>query len=366
MKTPNIFEISSKELSQDAFFAWLIRWGDPELKDENPNLFKAAQDFIRFLIASDEEHEIERARIRRQWMGIDIIAWITTNKKKYLIVIEDKLNANQHGNQLERYKKKVENHCKEELTKKNDKLTPVYIYLKTGNDSLRIQKRVEDEGYRYIGRMDVLKVIRKREVENDVFNEFKSYLEEVEEETNSYKDLSKVISSWRAAEGFYIELQKRIGEWSEWRYISNSAGGFLGFWYNFKEIRENVEVYIQIENTIKDEGGNIKLLIRLKSKKGKLNEPEELIKKLNHFAKKHNDIAKKHNDIAKKHRINIIIKESVHRSQTATIATVNNAFPNEGDNIAIDEFVALFAWLQDMLGEFAEDYKEAVDQGKTS
>jgi len=35
MKTPNLYEIATTELSQDAFIAWLLQWGDIENKEKS-------------------------------------------------------------------------------------------------------------------------------------------------------------------------------------------------------------------------------------------------------------------------------------------------------------------------------------------
>ena len=34
--------------------------------------------------------------------------------------------------------------------------------------------------------------------------------------------------------GFYLELQKRLGD-GNWGYVVNPTGGFLGFWWHFQE-----------------------------------------------------------------------------------------------------------------------------------
>ena len=47
---PNLFEIATKELSQDGFLTWLIRYADPECQGENPAVFECAQKFVRFLM----------------------------------------------------------------------------------------------------------------------------------------------------------------------------------------------------------------------------------------------------------------------------------------------------------------------------
>ena len=125
---PNLFRLATKELSQDAFFAWFLQWGNSECKAHNPDLNSIAQDFIRFLI--NQQHHTSNLQIKnvsagRQWKNIDI--WAEVNSE-YYIVIEDKTTSLEHSNQLIRYKDIV---IQEYPNHKH-----VFIYLKTGNESL--------------------------------------------------------------------------------------------------------------------------------------------------------------------------------------------------------------------------------------
>ena len=36
--TPNLFDYATKELSQDAFFCWLLAWADEECRDADSTL----------------------------------------------------------------------------------------------------------------------------------------------------------------------------------------------------------------------------------------------------------------------------------------------------------------------------------------
>ncbi len=101
---PNIFSIATKELSQDGFFTWLLKWAAPENEKRNSKLFKCAQNFIKLLLSTHnvEINEITEVDVRPQWKNIDI--WAKINNE-YLIIIEDKTFTVEHSNQLEKYKK---------------------------------------------------------------------------------------------------------------------------------------------------------------------------------------------------------------------------------------------------------------------
>lgn len=90
IKIPNLFEIATKELSQDSFIVWLVRWADPSLKKVDPLLYNVGTRLIRRCLTANGtpfNDEIAKIEAGRQWENIDI--WITVNDK-YLIIIEDK------------------------------------------------------------------------------------------------------------------------------------------------------------------------------------------------------------------------------------------------------------------------------------
>ena len=70
MNSPNLFQVATSELSQDAFFAWLMQWADPSNLQENQALCSIGQDFVRFLIKKyngTELEEITKVETGRQW-----------------------------------------------------------------------------------------------------------------------------------------------------------------------------------------------------------------------------------------------------------------------------------------------------------
>lgn len=50
MNKPNIFEIATSELSQDALITWLLQWADNKYSQINKNLHFCAVKFVRSLI----------------------------------------------------------------------------------------------------------------------------------------------------------------------------------------------------------------------------------------------------------------------------------------------------------------------------
>ena len=99
---PNIFDIATKELNQDAFITWLLQFADPKYQSANPKLNKCGKAFVSQLLKkqlTSFDGQINKVEAGRQWENIDV--WAEINDK-YLIVIEDKTYSSHHSNQLAR------------------------------------------------------------------------------------------------------------------------------------------------------------------------------------------------------------------------------------------------------------------------
>ncbi len=328
---PNIFDIATKELSQDGFFTWLLQWADPKNSQYNQPLNETAKDFVRLLLNKPADFQIQEVKTQNQWKNIDICAEINC---KYFIVIEDKTNAGEHSEQLDRYKKKSEEWCKE-----NKYEEPIFIYLKTGNESLFLLEKVKEQGFSVIDRKAVLSVLNKREIANDIFNDFKERLKGIEEATNSFIEFKKITSNWRAAEGFFMALEKQISELTkpEWRYVANPTGGFLGFWYHRKYITEVGEIYIQIENSVK---GNIQLVIKISATTPSTKTLYRVFGEIEPFAKKQG--------------LTILKPYKYRAGVTSTLAVIENAFTVVDGNIELDKFRLTLKKLEQTLDEYFE------------
>ena len=84
--------------------------------------------------------------------------------------------------------------------------------------------------------------------QNEIIVDYHKNLENLNKKINSY--LTKPLSEWYwySWQGFYSELQKHIG--GNWEYVSNAAGGFLGFWWNWNYAKtdgKEFDFYLQLE-----------------------------------------------------------------------------------------------------------------------
>ena len=242
---PNIFDISTKEAGQDAFITWLLQWADTSNTKDDINLNKCAVDFVTEIIKTNIpnfDEEIKSIRAGRQWENIDV--WAEVNDK-YLIIIEDKINADQHSDQLTRYKKTAEDWCKNQDTEYKP---PICIYLITGNKSPTSLKKVEEKGFKIYNRQAFLSLLQKHEIKNDIYNDFKSHLLYLEKLNNEWE--TKIIKEWEGHDwqGFFQYLEQTNIGLVGWQFVNNPSGGFWGAVLNWN-YWEIYPVYLQIEES---------------------------------------------------------------------------------------------------------------------
>jgi len=218
---PNLFEIATKELSQDAFITWLLTYADISCSSIDADLNLCAIDFVNELIKKtypNFNENVVEVKAGRQWENIDV--WAEINKK-YLIVIEDKTNSGKRNDQLIRYKEISKKWCFEHNYEE-----PICIYIKTGNESQSDLKNIIKDGFAIFKRNDFINVLRKySNIKNNIFKEFKENLENKEKINNEF--LTKKIEDWKSSdyEGFYqlLEIEMDI---VNWHFVNNPKGGF--------------------------------------------------------------------------------------------------------------------------------------------
>ena len=253
---PNIFNYATKELSQDAVICWLLDWaGRKSGQDkEDEALRECGRRFVKALL---DEHRagldgaIEKVEILQQDHSIDVLARINGRQ---VLLIEDKTHTGDHSDQLKRYYEVVVEGKTGLGEVSEENLYP--IFFKTGN-----QSRAQDEGieksvktgrsYKVFNRKEFLeKVLNGYEGSNPILLDFRSHLQEWEDDTNSFKDWKKrERTKWSkyAWQGFfrYLEKQEQLN-CEGWHYVHNQQGGFLGLWWSGDKIGEEV-VFLHLE-----------------------------------------------------------------------------------------------------------------------
>ncbi len=229
MSKPNLFTFATKELSQDAFICWLISWANPKCKELDNSLHNVAITFVKSLLSKKNiDIEIQSIEIRRQKDNIDVAVIVN---EEYIIIIEDKVFAKKHGNQLEKYY----NIAKNELKFADNKIVP--IFLKTVYSD-----HYHNENYELFLLHDFIEVLNtgkehKNKVENPIFTDFTDVLEERLKNTNRYK--TTAVSNWNywCWMGFLKEVQERNKKQEKlqnlgWGHINNPTKSFWALWTN--------------------------------------------------------------------------------------------------------------------------------------
>lgn len=234
---PNLFRWATSELTQDAFLCWLLEWAKPEFRDKP--LHDLSARFIKEL-SGIEKSQIEELEVRKQYRNIDIVVLIN---KRFAILIEDKVHTKNHSNQLLRYAEILKGEVSE-----NDLSL---IYLKTGDQSN--YRCVESNGYKTFRREQFLKLLKEGRdsgIKNEIFIDFLNHLSGIDSSVNSFKTLPISKWHWDSWKGFYMELQKRLGQ-GEWDYVPQRNGGFLGFWWHWESMdfkETGFDFYLQLEH----------------------------------------------------------------------------------------------------------------------
>lgn len=241
MKKPNIFDIATKELNQDAFITWLLQFADDKYKSADPMLNKCGKTFVIQLIQKQLNgfsEPITNVKAGRQWGNIDV--WAEINDK-YLIIIEDKTYTSHHSNQLQRYKEISEKWCMN-----NNYEKPICIYLKTGNESQSSLNHIEKQGFSIFSRLDFINLLNQfREITNNIFIDFYERLTRIEKSNNEFEN--KPIKEWNGNDwqGFFQFLEKQI-QIINWHYVNNPSGGFWNAVLNW-DYWGNYPAYLQLE-----------------------------------------------------------------------------------------------------------------------
>ena len=229
----NLFYYATKELSQDAFICWLCSFALEDAYKEDEELVKCAKNFVCELMkrglskADISVSDINLLEVARQKNNIDVLLTVLCLGKKYKIIIEDKTHTSEHDDQLNRYKKSIEDSCEEVIG----------IYYKTGFQS--DFKNVEKAGYKVFDRKDIINVLKDCKSKNNILKDYREYWEEFENFTLSYRTKAfSEWSDWQQVNGFYDEMQNILaaeGYWASYGYVSNKSGGFWGLWYGLDE-----------------------------------------------------------------------------------------------------------------------------------
>lgn len=234
MSQPNLFDIATSELSQDAFICWLLSWAKEEYQTTNEPLHKTAVALLETLLqlgGVPRPSSYRSVEVETQHKNIDILVLVNDD---IAVIIEDKTDTEHHSDQLRRYHEQI---CKEFPNRKIAR-----IYFKTGDQSN--YSSTTQAGYSCFLRKDFLQSLDygvKAGVRNDIFTDFYTHLLAIEESVQAYTHLPILQWNSHCWVGFFLELRTLLGD-GDWKYVSNPSGGFMGYWWHWREIK-----YLQLE-----------------------------------------------------------------------------------------------------------------------
>lgn len=233
MNKPNIFKYATKELSQDAFIFWLLDHANPKYQNVDPILKSCALKLIAAFFKLEDKkipEQIVEFDIYKQYKNIDILLKINN----FSIIIEDKTGTKAHGDQLTRYRNLIVSEVGEENV--------LAIFFKT-HDQSNYKKEIE-EGFKIFSRDKLVAILDTHEnVNSDIFNNFKDYIIEIENEVNAF--IHKDQWNNKNWVGFFKHVQKELNR-GNWGYVPNQNGGFMGYWWAFQK-NETCWQYLQIQ-----------------------------------------------------------------------------------------------------------------------
>jgi hypothetical protein len=214
LRTPNIFQIlniSRTEIRHSNFLSWLL---DPNGTHGLGKLFltKFLRELATSEIATDlDEFEIEElnfnnVELRREWRNIDLLLIFDT----LVICIENKVDSQDHSNQLSKYRAIVD-----ETFKKHKK---VFVYLTpTGEQPTAIKERQYFAPYSYeniIDQADRVLQIHGNSLNSGVYQYISDYLTTLKRELMKNDTLNelavKIYKNHRELFDFVFENKSDI------------------------------------------------------------------------------------------------------------------------------------------------------------
>ncbi len=183
---PNIFKIlklARTEIRHSNMLAWLLT------PNESHNLGEyVLKNFTKFAISENSQINLVEAEtmdysnfiILREWNNIDILAFSETNK--VVLCVENKIDSGEHGNQLNKYKKIIDEKYKE--------YKKLFIYLTLYGD------HPSDIEWEHMTHADIcnilIKALKLFKIDENVEILIKNYIDILKELTMGNIELQKI------------------------------------------------------------------------------------------------------------------------------------------------------------------------------
>jgi len=232
---PNIFKYATSELSQDAFFCWLLEWSNKKYNDEKLN--GISLNFINYICQNtnkDRINSVESIKIVKQEKNIDFYAIINDS---LIILFEDKTGTSTHDNQLERYKKYIENY---------NNYRHSYVYIKSDIIFSNEIEEVRKEGYLIIDLYKLAELLDNISI-NEIYDEYIEYLHDKKNKYISY--LTEEVKNWKSENwfGFIHKLNCKLEDSKFGKHYKGDDTWWLVLSIKYDKEQDN-EVRLEINN----------------------------------------------------------------------------------------------------------------------
>lgn len=234
---PNFFKFATNELSQDAFFCWLIEWSSETNKKKNPDLQKASLSFIKHIIPEEFTNDfcVNTCKVYMQKKNTDFIIELNNS---ILMHFEDKVKSSTSHRQLSTYK--------EVIAKEFSNHNVYNIYLKTDLIWSKERKIIDDNGYRVF---DLLKIneILQASTNSDIYDNFTTIIQQRLDQYFNYKNSS--LSNWTHSEwiGFLYDLSLETRYHNFEKYFVGKSFWFVFSWFRLRKFN-NSHISFEIIN----------------------------------------------------------------------------------------------------------------------
>lgn len=250
---PNFYWFATKELDQDAVLAYILAWADPQYRNApapDSKMHALAQALLGALVSKHPDHEdwtpekVTTVEVKTQKKHVDVRAVIKTDDRTLVLLVEDKIGATEHGNQIRRY---VEN-----ARRDYPEAEIIPVYVKTGNESETFLRGRLSVPCGVFARKALLRVLGgHRETGNRIVDDFRNYWQDFDDQTKKWRTRKVARWGWRQVEGCYLELEQHETEW-HWKVDTRGHKQVLNFWTDSttmdSETMPEVRIRVEIED----------------------------------------------------------------------------------------------------------------------
>lgn len=212
MTNNNLFQYATKELSQDAFLCWSINW----INYPGHPLCAYGKAMLDLFLGDKKLQQYYDVKICRQYKKIDVLVLFRdVAGKSYALIIEDKTNTSEHGNQMERYKEELLpaiKNDKDETIKQYEDPEILLSYVKTAEYIKADDAICRNNEIVKLTRSDILSLIEPYIEKSEILFDYYTNLKALDD---AYAETDEAFLNYNYNEALrYSHMQ--------WRYIKES------------------------------------------------------------------------------------------------------------------------------------------------